>query len=130
LRNLTDGGEGIFNITDITKEKSKKSNLVKYGVDNYAKVQIKCLYCDIIGGINGMKKWHFDNCKHSPKFSMFKCSYCHKEVRSITRFNKFHGENCKHRGGKIPFMCDECDYTSYHGGHVNRHKRNKHKNSS
>lgn len=25
--------------------------------------KVKCPHCDKEGGINGMKQWHFDNCK-------------------------------------------------------------------
>lgn len=28
------------------------------------KLQIKCPYCDKMGAMRIMKRWHFDNCKH------------------------------------------------------------------
>ncbi len=27
---------------------------------------IKCPYCEKTGGIKGMKRWHFENCKYKP----------------------------------------------------------------
>ena len=29
-----------------------------------AQEQVECPYCGKIGGLNAMKRWHFNNCKH------------------------------------------------------------------
>jgi hypothetical protein len=72
--------------SDVIKQKSRQTSLSKYGVDNYnktpegkqraserAKIQrenepiLKCPYCDVSGKGPNMKRYHFDNCKLSPR---------------------------------------------------------------
>ena len=43
-----------------SKSESHKANLRK------PKRKTTCPRCGLTGGTNGMKRWHFDNCKHKP----------------------------------------------------------------
>lgn len=72
------GKKNEYNI--FTEEQKKDRSLNNFGVNNpfygkqhtdefknnqrtNQKTQIKCTYCDKIGAIRIMKRWHFDNCK-------------------------------------------------------------------
>jgi group I intron endonuclease len=49
-----------------TGEKRSKSMIGK-NVGKYTEL-VTCPYCNKVGGINAMKRWHFDNCRYKPKF--------------------------------------------------------------
>ena len=46
-----------------TQETKKK---VSESMKGMVRPVIVCIYCNKTGGINGMKRYHFDNCKHKP----------------------------------------------------------------
>ena len=53
-------------LTDNTKNKISNSLKGKSNIKlkNKSHNKIKCSYCDKVGGINNMKRYHFDNCKY------------------------------------------------------------------
>ena len=55
LCNLTNGGEGLSGYVH-TQDSRKKMSESK-------KKKIECPYCNKIGNVSNMKRYHFDNCK-------------------------------------------------------------------
>ena len=66
------------------------------------KQQIICPHCGKVGAIAIMKRWHFDNCKHSPnpkerrKYAKRTCPHCGK-VGGGAQMTAKHFDNCKDR---------------------------------
>jgi hypothetical protein len=58
----------------------------------------KCPHCSKVGGVNIMKRFHFNNCKSikedPPIQQKVKCPYCLKEG-GISNMKRYHFENCK-----------------------------------
>ena len=88
LVNMTDGGDGTLgqkpNSTSFKKGKSPNETCFKKGSlpwntglkgtyklgpspckgRTYIRAKLECPHCGLLGGISGMKRWHFDSCPH------------------------------------------------------------------
>jgi len=51
-----------------TEEHKEKRRLAMIGKNIASKPIVSCPHCDKEGGVNMMKRWHFDNCRLSPNF--------------------------------------------------------------
>ena len=63
------------------------------------KPRVTCPHCGVLGSINVMKRWHFDNCSSvtsAPRRALatLECPYCGKEG-STSNMKRWHFANCK-----------------------------------
>lgn len=84
-------------------EETKKKMSESFKGRKYPRVE--CPYCNKIGAVTNMKRYHFEYCKKNPNAIPIKfpdkkeCKYCNK-MFDPGNYKKSHGENCKHNPDK------------------------------
>jgi len=64
-RKLTDGQREKISIGSKNREKISEETRFKLSIaKSVPQKSVKCQYCDKIGGLSNMTRYHFDNCKH------------------------------------------------------------------
>lgn len=61
--------------------------------------QVACPYCNKVGQLTNMKRWHFDKCKSNPNRvvtnkKVLTCSICNHQQVASPNFYRYHETNC------------------------------------
>lgn len=56
-------------VTDIVRKAVSETGK-KFARQNFHSEKLKCSYCDVVGYIGNMKRWHFERCKFKPEHTL------------------------------------------------------------
>lgn len=112
------------------KEKGKKTNLSKYGVEYSGQQIVTCPWCLKTGGKTGFDAFHFNFCKENPnrivrEKKLYTCLHCGLASENKSNMDRYHFDNCKLSSNykqkeKILKQCPHCDKEGS-GGNMTRY---------